>query len=59
MFKKMFKSVVLSLVCLFIMTGSAFAMKFNDVPEGYWAYAAIDKMADLMYAFVDPRVKLE
>ena len=46
----MFKSIVLSLVCLFIMTGSAFAMKFNDVPEGYWAYAAIDKMADLMYA---------
>ena len=32
------------------MTGNAFAMKFNDVPEGYWAYAAIDKMADLMYA---------
>lgn len=25
-------------------------MKFNDVPEGYWAYAAIDKMGDLMYA---------
>ncbi len=50
MIKKLFKSIIFSLTFLFVITNSAFAMKFNDVPEGYWAYAAIDKVGDLMYA---------
>lgn len=48
--KKIFKSLIISLVCLFVTTSSSFAMKFNDVEEGYWAYAAIDAVGDLMYA---------
>lgn len=50
MIKKTFKALIFFMALLFCSYNSADAMKFNDVPDGYWAYAAIDSVGDDMYA---------
>ncbi|MBQ4123329.1 S-layer homology domain-containing protein [bacterium] len=35
-----------SVLSLLLMANSAYAIKFVDIPHGYWAYKAIDKVSD-------------
>ena len=43
--KKIFITISLISV-IFSVYGNVFAMEFNDIPHGFWAYKQIDKLTD-------------
>lgn len=40
------KKLIYSLALIFTMTNAAWAMQFNDIPHGFWAYNEIDRLTN-------------
>ena len=40
------KKIISLLIIAFLSMTSSFAMEFEDVPQGFWAYKEIDKLTN-------------